>query len=177
LGLSAFENFSNNVVIKDEDALVYLLNYKGIVQVRDILFKQLNCNESQTNWNFFLTMPKINYNSENYINFEQGILNQQKMNKMANREPIDNWLFDFLNENPTGHIALEPVPLPQGRIKLFGWFTSGSNGPCQANGNPQYAGKTCCFATRKKYFLGILVKSEEDGQRTTTCEEAGVELQ
>ena len=103
MGVSRFENLAAEEVITEEQAQLYLLSNKGIIQVKDVLIKQIDQNNALSEWSFLLTMTSDKLNSENYENLSTGSFRNDVMNKFANGQEIEGDLFTFIKNNPSGY--------------------------------------------------------------------------
>ncbi len=127
LGKIVYESVSDEAEVTEEQAICYLLSTDGVVQVKEVIMKQINQNENQINWEFFLTLNSDQLNAETYSTLSNGTFNSNIMNKFACGDTFEEGLFEFIEEHPFGHEATTT----QERIKFWGWNDiEVTTGPC-----------------------------------------------
>jgi hypothetical protein len=117
LGKTLYESISDQAEVTEEQAISYLLNTSGVVQIKNVVMKQINQNESQNYWDFFLTMNSSKLNTDNYSSLSAGTFSSSIMNKFACGQELEGGLFEYIANNPNGYEATSA----HSRTKFWGW--------------------------------------------------------
>lgn len=133
LGNTMFSNLPSDSLVTDQQAGCYLINSVGVIQVQNVLFKQVDYLDKDINdWNFFLTMTTDYLTSENYTLFSKGTYKHKLMNKFACGQDISGNFFDFINSTPVGYES--PTKVPVAARRPF-WGTVTTCGGCDGTGH------------------------------------------
>lgn len=133
MGLSKFQDLTSKLLVNAYQANEYLLNNDGAVMISDVVFKQINQQQEQIEWDNFLSMVSENLNDSNYLLLKNGEHTSSIMNKFACGEVLEEGLFEFIKQNPSGYTTTSTA---ERHVKFWGWNVIEEGfGPCPENSN------------------------------------------
>lgn len=121
LAHSRFGSENSSDTIDTEDQVDYVLGIDSIIQIEGTLFKIIDSSR------FILTLHESNYSEYTLEKLKSSDFDSDYMNKIATNPQTDYDLFEFLENNPSGHEDTTTNQKPPKR-KFWGWVCTGQQG-------------------------------------------------